>query len=376
MDYEKIIPWNSGDFPVKVYNIRFNQNNTLFTLATSRGYKIFSAKTLRKVQEETEYVRDLEDLKIVMTYYESSIVFFIAKKNNEKISQKELIVFDDYSQKIISKFKSKEENIINFYVSKNALFIALENNLVIIELISLKIIDIIQKVEINNKLVSFNVNNTISYLIQNQPNKIFINKYIFQKNKFFGLEKKYIKNSFDWVQNINLSQSGNFIAIVSILGNKIHIYETANCSLMKCVLIGNKIFNIEKISFIYNKTKENYFSVNINNKSIKIYKIDYEEKGKNICICDKYLDDDVLNGKAKTNDNYYFFTYFMPKKNDDIAEYHLNINSNNNIIFSDFFIFSEQKSFVFIDEKGFYYIYFFDKEKTKINDLYASCKWF
>ena len=165
MDYEKIIPWNSGDFPVKVYNIRFNQNNTLFTLATSRGYKIFSAKTLRKVQEETEYVRDLEDLKIVMTYYESSIVFFIAKKNNEKISQKELIVFDDYSQKIIGKFKSKEENIINFYVSKNALFIALENNLVIIELISLKIIDIIQKVEINNKLVSFNINNTISYLI-------------------------------------------------------------------------------------------------------------------------------------------------------------------------------------------------------------------
>ena len=178
------------------------------------------------------------------------------------------------------------------------------------------------------------------------------------------------------MQNINLSQSGNFIAIVSILGNKIHIYETANCSLMKCVLIGNKIFNIEKISFIYNKTKENYFSVNINNKSIKIYKIDYEEKGKNICICDKYLDDDVLNGKTKTNDNYYFFNYFMPKKNDDIAEYHLNINSNNNIIFSDFFIFSEQKSFVFIDEKGFYYIYFFDKEKTKINDLYASCKWF
>ena len=97
MDYEKIIPWNTDEFPVKVYNIRFNQNNTLFTLATSRGYKIFSAKTLRKVQEETEYVRDFEDLKIVMTYYESSIVFFIAKKNNEKISQKELIIFDDYS---------------------------------------------------------------------------------------------------------------------------------------------------------------------------------------------------------------------------------------------------------------------------------------
>ena len=64
MDYSKISPWNIGDFPVKVNSIRFNQNNTLLTLATSRGYKIFSSKTLRKVQEETQLVRDLGDLKM------------------------------------------------------------------------------------------------------------------------------------------------------------------------------------------------------------------------------------------------------------------------------------------------------------------------
>ena len=95
MDYSKISPWNTGEFPVKVNNIRFNQDNSLLTLATSRGYKIFSAKTLRKVQEETELVRDLGDLKIVMTYYETSIVFFTGKKNNKKITQKELIIFND-----------------------------------------------------------------------------------------------------------------------------------------------------------------------------------------------------------------------------------------------------------------------------------------
>ena len=134
MDYSKISPWNSGDFPVKVNNIRFNQDNTLLTLATSRGYKIFSAKTLRKVQEESELVRELGDLKIVMTYYETSIVFFTGKKNNKKITQKQLVIFDDFSQEIIYKFESRHENIINFYVSKNAIFIALENNLVIIEL--------------------------------------------------------------------------------------------------------------------------------------------------------------------------------------------------------------------------------------------------
>ena len=374
MDYSKILPWNTGEFPVKVNNIRFNQDNTLLTLATSRGYKIFSAKTLRKVQEETELVRDLADLKIVMTYYETSIVFFTGKKNNKKITQKVLIIFDDFTQKQIGKFESKEENIINFYVSKNAIFIALENNLVILELISLKIINIIENVEINNKLVSFNINNNIAYILQNQPKKIFINKYSFKNSILSGIEKKNINCSFDWVQFIKLSQSGNFISIVSILGNKIHIYKTSNCSLIKCILIGLRIYNIENVSFISNKQKENYFFVNLNNNTIKIYRLKNIEK--NYCVCDKYLDDDILTNKIKDdNSNSFFSNYLFPIKNTDFAESHLNINSNNNIIFSEFFVNLFIKSFVIIDNKGFYYIYFFDKEKTSTPIYYAECKW-
>ena len=374
MDYSKISPWNTGEFPVKVNNIRFNQDNTLLTLATSRGYKIFSAKTLRKVQEETELVRDFGDLKIVMNYYETSIVFFTGKKNNKKITQKELIIFNDFTQKQIGKFESKEENIINFYVSKNAIFIALENNLVILELISLKIINIIENVEINNKLVSFNINNNIAYILQNHPKKIFINKYSFKNNIVSGTEKKYINCTFDWVQFIKLSQSGNFISIVSILGNKIHIYKTSNCSLIKCILIGLRIYNIENMSFISNKQKENYFFVNLNNSTIRIYRLKNIEK--NFCVCDKYLDDDILTNKIKDdNSNNFFSNYLFPIKNTDIAESHLNINSNNGIIFSEFFVNLFIKSFVIIDNKGFYYIYFFDKEKTSTPIYYAECKW-
>ena len=374
MDYSKITPWNIGEYPVKVNNIRLNQDNTLLTLATSRGYKIFSSKTLRKVQEETELVRDLGDLKIVMTYYGTSIVFFTGKKNNKKITQKELIIFDDFTQKQIGKFESKKENIINFYVSKNAIFIALENNLVILELISLKIINIIERVEINNKLVSFNINDNIAYILQNQPKKIYINKYAFKNNIISGLEKKYINCSFDWIQFIKLSQSGNFISIVSILGNKIHIYKISDCSLVKCILIGLRIYNIENISFISNKQKENYFFVNLNNNSIKIYRLKNIEK--NFCICDNYLDDDILTNKIKEDKiNNFFSNYLFPIKNTDITESHLNIDSNNDIIFSEFFVNLFIKSFVIIDNKGFYYIYFFDKEKTKTPIYYAECKW-
>ena len=374
MDYSKITPWNTGEFPVKVNNIRFNQDNTLLTLATSRGYKIFSSKTLRKVQEETELVRDFGDLNIVMTYYETSIVFFIGKKNNKIITQKELIIFDDFSQKQIGKFVSKKENIINFYVSKNCIFVALENNLVILELISMKVINIIEKVEINNKLVSFNPNNNIAYIFQNQSKKIYIDNYSFENNILSRIDKKYINCPFEWVQYIKLSQSGKFIAIASILGNKIHIYKTSNCSLIKCILIDIRIYNIENMSFIYNKQKENYFSVNLNNNSIMIYKLNNNNNDidKSFCVCDYYSDDDLLNNKIKHNN--IFFEYLFPMNNEDITEYHLNIISHNNIIFSEFFI-NLFKSFVVIDNKGFYYIFFFDKEKTKTPISYAECKW-
>ena len=127
-----------------INNIRFNQDYTLLTFATSRGYKIFSSKSLIQVHEETELVRDFGNLNIVMTYYSSNIVIFTAKKNNPNISPKQLIIFDDFTQNNLSHFTSKEENIIDFYVSKNAIFIGLQNKVVILEFLSMKIIKIIK----------------------------------------------------------------------------------------------------------------------------------------------------------------------------------------------------------------------------------------
>ena len=68
-DLINLKPWNSNEFPVKINNIKYNQDNSLFTLATSKGYKIFSTKNLRQVHEETEKVRELGDLESVQTYY-------------------------------------------------------------------------------------------------------------------------------------------------------------------------------------------------------------------------------------------------------------------------------------------------------------------
>ena len=335
MDFSKIKPWNTGEFPVKINNIRFNQDHSLFTLATSRGYKIFSSRYLTKVQEETELVRDFGDLNIAMTYYRSNIVYFSARKNNPKISAKELIVFDDFTQTKISSFKSKEENIIDFYVSKNAILIALENKIVVLEILSMKVINIVEYIEINNKLVSYNVNDIIAYTKQKMSGKIFVDLYNFKDHIINKIEKKIINSSFEFSQLIKISPSGNTIAVVSMLGNKVHIYNVGNNELVECILIGT-------------------------------------QEGQ--CVCYKYSEDDILNGRIKLDNNFSFFDYFWVTRNHDIKEPHLTVPVPNKILFCDFF-FVFKKSFVVIDKMGYYYIYFYIKEKTDKSPYYCSCKW-
>ena len=100
---------NSKEFPVKINNIKYNQNYSLFVLATSRGYKIFSTNSLEQVHEETNKVSELRDISLAMTYYISNLVFFVGKKSNENLSQKELILFDDFSQEKISSLNQKRK---------------------------------------------------------------------------------------------------------------------------------------------------------------------------------------------------------------------------------------------------------------------------
>ena len=372
MDLSNIKPWNTGEFPVRVNNIRFNQDYTLFSLATSRGYKIFCSKTLLQVQEQTELVRNFGDLNIVMNYYSTNIVFFTAKKNNPNFTMKELIIFDDFSQKIISKFISKKEIIIDFFVSDNSIYIALQNKVIVLELLTLKVINIIENVEINHKLLSYNNNDILGYTLQNTYRTAFVEFYYFKNHIKYLFGKKQINFYFEFAQLIEISPSGTYIAIVSILGNKIHIYSIPDNKLIDCILIGTKVINIEKISFINNK--ENYILLNINNKKSSIYKINNKNLAPGFCICSKYSEDDIINGRIKLDNDFSFFDYFWVRKNDDVRESHLSLSTPNLILFSDFF-FILKKSFVIIDREGYYYIYYILKEKTNLLPPHASCKW-
>ena len=175
-DISKLKPWNSKENPVKVNSIRYNQDYTLLTLGTSKGYKVFFTEDLKLCQEESEEIKNLGDINIAMAYYKSSLVFFLPNKDNQIFTNKEIIIYDDFYQSKISSFKVKNEEILNFFISKNSLYIITVRKIIVIELFSFKVIEIIEGINSSNKLISFNFFDFLGYTeLDNKKNIHIIN---------------------------------------------------------------------------------------------------------------------------------------------------------------------------------------------------------
>ena len=380
-----IKPWNSKEFPVTINNIRYNQDNTLFTLATSRGYKIFSTNNLKQVHEETEKVREFGDLESVQTYYSSSLVFILPTKNNENYTKRELILFDDYFQKIIFKFQSKKENINFFYVGKYAICIALQTQMVIIELITLKIVYIITNIFSDEKLCSFNTYGFIAYTQKDEKYNVYLKILNIQNNKIVSIRNQILKPNFEYLQTMKLSPSGQFIALCSLFGNKIHIYYVENLILKECLYLGDEIYNIQKISFA--ARGEYFLLIQLNKKRMKLFELSNIIEGQFKCKCYNYKNEEMIKEviKKKENENGWFNYFknmiYLSYNNQPVEERKIDsgfvcVQSNEDIIFTDFveseFIYNKKdldiKEIVIINGKGHYYKYLFNNERKKLDD--------
>ena len=384
-DLINIKPWNSKEFPVTINNIRYNQDNTLFTLATSRGYKIFSTNNLKQVHEETEKVRELGDLESVQTYYRSSLVFILPTKNNENYTKRELILFDDYFQKIIFKFQSKKENINFFYVGKYAICIALQTQMVIIELITLKIVYIITNIFSDEKLCSFNTYGFIAYTQKDEKYNVYLKILNIQNKKIVSIRNQILKPNFEYLQTMKLSPSGQFIALCSLFGNKIHIYYVENLILKECLYLGDEIYNIQKISFA--ARGEYFLLIQLNKKRMKLFELSNIIEGQFKCKCYNYKNEEMIKEviKKKENENGWFNYFknmiYLSYNNQPVEERKIDsgfvcVQSNEDIIFTDFveseFIYNKKdldiKEIVIINGKGHYYKYLINNERKKLHD--------
>ena len=365
-DLSKLVPWNSNENPLKVNSIRYNQDYSLLVIATSKGYKIFSSLTYKSLEEKNEEMNNFDDIHVADTYYSSSIVLLLPSKFNKNYQNNEIIFFDDYFKKKIASFKLKNEYIMNFYTCKNLIIIITINKLIIIELISLKVIDIIEDIAYNDKILSFNsLNNYIAYRKAIDRKTLCINIYKDEKNFITSRKSIKINTNFDFIQIFQFSPSGKYIVVSSIFGNKIHIYNTADGNLKNCFFLGPKIQTFERIFF--SEKKPNYLLFIKNDKNLNVYKLGkYKDKEINYkCICNLDNDQDLVNRISQFEEQNQGNSNKINRslsKNKNIKEPHVFTDFDERLLFGDFDR-NKHKDIVLINKKGKLFKYHFNKKQ-------------
>ena len=360
-DLSKLKPWNSREYPVKVNSIRYNNDYSLLTLGTSKGYKIFLTSNLLPASENTEEVINLGDISIAMVYYKSSLVFLLPSRYNTTYSNKELIIFDDFYQKKIASFKDKFEEFLNIFVSKNTALLITLSKVVVLELYTFKIVDIIDNINTMNKFLSFNFFDFVAYVKLKDKKTVYIKYYQNEKHKISSIIKKKIESNFEFMQVLALNASGSFICIVSIFGNKIHIYNTQEEKLKFCIYLGPSIQVIENIFF--SQKKSNYIFLLKNENKFSIFKLPIDSDFIRGCVCDKYDDSKITTETKKEGIDSIIEFFKKLIKNKDIWESHANGELNGEIDFVDFDR-NKNKDIIYINKKGEFFQYHFNKTRS------------
>lgn len=373
----KLKPWNSKESPVVVNSIRYNQDYTILTLGTSKGYKIFLTDDMKTCQEETDVVKNLGDINSAMNYFKSSLVFFLPSKDNQNFTSKEIIVFDDFYQTQIASFKEKNESILNFFLSKNVLYVVTLKKIAIVELFTFKVIEIIENINYSFKLLSFNFFDFIAYMNNDNKKIIYINNYLSENYKIQSKAKYKINSPYDFIQTFQLSPSGDLLGLVSIYGNKMHIYNTQTGKLKECIFLGSSIQTMEKMTF---SRKENYIFFERNDNRFYVYKLGKISVENPKCVCGKYDDSKLMssnNEESKRKGSGGFMGFLRNSlKGKDNRDPHIFGEYDGKLLFADFDLNeNKNKHLIMINHNGLLTEYHFNKKKAGNVSPVVSVQW-
>ena len=283
------LKWNEWEeeLPIKVNSMKYNSNSTLFTLATQKGYRIFSSKSLMINEKISEENKNLGNLILANTFFRSRFVFIVG---DEKYHPNELLIFDDIYGKIFSKISFKEtEKIIDFNLTLNFIFVIAGFNLVVIEMNNFIIKSTINDV----RLFAYNSLDMIGYLTNNENNIVYINIFNSEKHISTNIFRNSITVNFQKISNIQLSNNGNYILTVSENCNKFHIYDISNCDLKFCLFSGQILNSIHNIYFNNNDNAIMY----VNDENVLIIFDIITDDDFAICYCNKVNNIKINNSK-------------------------------------------------------------------------------
>ena len=159
---------NSLNTKNQVNGIFTNINNTLLSLATNSGYRIYSMSSFTQLTE-TDDSSDIMDmigaLKIAIPFYESEIILLVGKNQTSSIKDNQIVLWNDTKRTQLAMISFDNFNsVINATkITKECLFIALDNVIHLYEIKSLKQISTITDVMSSNLSMAMTYENNDTY---------------------------------------------------------------------------------------------------------------------------------------------------------------------------------------------------------------------
>ena len=352
--------------PLIINNVNLSLDNSLLTLATNKGYQIYNSLTHKKIS----FYPKAGALSFANTFYKSQLIFFIGTETNKVFQPTKFVIWDDSKKKKKGILELKTL-ITNCFVSDNIIFLFTKETLLLFELTTLSYINSFTNLYYhkNSKTYSITPLNAIAFITKDEISKVKIRLFELADKKKINVRKIDIQTNFNFIQGVHLSDNLKYLAAITFLGNKVHVYEVKSKNLAMCFFLGNIMSTIRHISF---DLKEKYLLI-LRNEAEEFGKLSLLkiENFKKECDCDKHNDNDVLE-KEKNKEERNFFSLWIDEMKDkffssekgDLMYDEIDVNNVKNIIYINFNKICKNE-IEFIESNGAYKKVKFDR---KINN--------
>jgi hypothetical protein len=323
---------------IQVNGIFTDFSKSLLSLATNKGFQIYSINSLIKLSDSSN--EKLGELKIAIPFYLSSIILIVGKFSDSIVTNYQFILYDDKIKNQICIISFKEK-IFSAKIIIEGIFISFSNKIKVFDIKTLNnVFDINDTYESRINLFFNNSNLYLSEISFSNRNVLKIYEMNYTKNDGLKLlHSSEISVPCNKLYKITNDKKGNKICCVSKDDNNIFIYNVNDQKLLCSFKIVNSFLKIQNLEF-----NKDFICIFYINNLIEIYNLNNNNN----------INNDILEIFAKYKFNYSYLDELIDEK------YRTN---NNNFIIN----FTQKSEFSLIDSHGIYQKIKFDtNNKEKI----------
>ena len=249
----------------KAHLIKFNQDYSLFSIGTERGYKIYETFPISGIHEKILY----GGISLCVLSYRSNYLALVGGGKLPKYTNKKVILYNDAEDCIESEFKFTTP-VKNVKFKKNLIFIVLEKKIYVFNVENSQNIDSFDTIVNKKGMIAINgsPNKTImAHPIQfnDQPDKGYVGIKNYKTNKYFPLLVHE-----ESLSNMAMDHYGLLLATVNDKGTIIRIHSIEDKTLVyECRRGKDKAF----INYLAFDVNYKYFGITSDRGTIHIWKL-------------------------------------------------------------------------------------------------------